>query len=107
MTTIPSYIATDRYWKGVLHLFSKHYKLQRCLNTKYFDLETGTIEIAALKRLARGTKTSASWSTSEKFMLNLALHLYNDNNKVNLSDMDFLDDYNKKLAMEAIKLRFF
>ncbi|MDF2790485.1 MAG: hypothetical protein K0S80_3586 [Neobacillus sp.] len=100
-TTIPSYISKDRYWKGVIHLFKNHYKLQGCFTTKYFDLEAGTIKIAALKRLA------GPWSQSEKFILSLALHLFNEKNKVNLSDMDCLDDNNKKLAMEAITLRFF
>jgi hypothetical protein len=89
------------YWKGVIHLFQNNAKLKGLFTTKYFDLESGSIKITALKR------TAAPWSQSEKFMLNLALHLYNDSNKVNLSDMDYLDDYNKKIAMEAITLRFF
>jgi hypothetical protein len=99
-TTIPSHIARDRYWKGVIHLFSNNGKLKQVFTTKYFDLEVGLIKISSLK------KVSAAWSQSEKFLLNLALHLYNESNKVNLSDMDYLDDYNKKLAMEAIALRF-
>lgn len=101
MASIPSYLVKDRYWKGVLHLFKNHSKLQSYFTTKYFDLENGSIKVAALKKVA------APWSQSEKFMLNLALHLYNERNKVNLSDMDYLDDYNRKLAMEAITLRFF
>lgn len=101
MATVPSNIMKDRYWKGVIHLFRNHYKLQSYFTTKYFDFDNGLIHIAALKRAA------APWSKSEKFMLNLALHLYNEENKMNLSDMDYLDDYNKKLAMEAITLRFF
>jgi hypothetical protein len=100
-TTIPKSIAEDMYWKGVLHLFQNNAKLKGVFTTKYFDLENGLIKIAALK------KTAAPWSQAEKFMLNLALHLYNERNKVNLSDMDYLDDYNRKLAMEAITLRFF
>lgn len=101
MKTIPQKISKDMYWKGVLHLFRNNAKLKSVFTTKYFDLENGTIKITALKRLA------GPWSQSEKFMLNLALHLFNDINKVNLSDMDYLDDYNRKLAMEAITLRFF
>jgi hypothetical protein len=99
--TIPGYMATDRYWKAVIHLFMNHSKLKSVFTTKYFDLENGSIKIAALKKLA------GPWSQSEKFMLNLALHLYNERNKVNLSDMDYLDVYNRKLAMEAITKRFF
>jgi len=101
MATIPSSIATDRYWKPVIHLFTKNAKLKSMFTTKYFDLEAGTIKITSLK------KATGPWSPSEKFMLNLALHLYNERNKVNLSDMDYLDEYNRKLAMEAITLRFF
>jgi hypothetical protein len=97
---IPPGIMKDRYWRGLIHLFQNHYKLKGVFTTKYFDMESGSIKIASLKR------TAAPWSQSEKFLLNLALHLYNERNKVNLSDMDCLDDYNKKLAMEAISLRF-
>lgn len=100
MATIPNHISTDRYWKGVIHLFKNNWKLKSVFNTKYFDMECGEIKITALKRIA------GPWSQSEKFMLNLALHLYNERNKVNLSDMDYLDEYNKKLAFEAIKMRF-
>jgi hypothetical protein len=101
MAKIPSYMLTDRYWKGVLHLFQNQWKLKSVFTTKYFDLESGIIHTTAIKR------ATAGWSQSEKFMLNLALHLFNERNKVNLSDMDFLDDNNKKLAMEAITMRFF
>lgn len=100
MAKIPSHISSDRYWKGVIHLFQNNGKLNSLFNTKYFDMNSGTIKVASLKRVA------APWSQSEKFMLNLALHLYNESNKINLSDMDYLDDYNRKLAIEAIKLRF-
>ncbi len=68
--------------------------------TKYFDLAEGTIKTGLLR------KVSGPWSDSEKFMLKLALHLFNERNKVNLGDMDYLDDSNKKLAIEAIKLRY-
>ena len=100
MAKIPVEIVNDMYWKGVIHLFHNHYKLQGLFTTKYFDLKNGIINTVALEIAA------ASWSQSEKFMLYLALHLYNGNNIVNLSDMDYLDDYNKKLAIEAIALRF-
>lgn len=98
--TIPASLMQDRYWASIIHLFSNHSKLKTVFNTKYFDLEIGEIKVTSLKRLA------SPWSQSEKFMLNLALHLFNERNKVNLSDMDYLDDYNKKLALEAISIRF-
>lgn len=101
MATIPSGIANDMYWKGVIHLFQNNHKLQSLFTTKYFDMKNGSIKTVALKRAA------AQWSQSEKFMIYLALHLYNDSNKVNLSDMDYLDENNRKIAIEAITLRFF
>lgn len=99
--TIPSYILSDRYWKPVIHLFRENAKLNTLFNTKYFDMENGLIKVDALKR------ASSKWSQSEKFLLNLAIHLYTNNGKMDLSNMDYLDDYNRKLVMEAIKLRFF
>lgn len=98
---IPEYIVKDRYWKPVLHLFQNHYKLNTLFNTKYFDMENSLIKVVALK------KASSKWSQSEKFMLNLAIHLYTNDGKVDLTNMDYLDDYNKKLVMEAITYRFF
>ncbi|AIQ63888.1 hypothetical protein PSTEL_13145 [Paenibacillus stellifer] len=98
---IPPHLSKDRYWCGTLHLFMQHSLLHRYFTPKYFDFEEETIDSAALKRLSR------PWSQSEKFMLNLALHLFNENlAKVNLSDMDFLDGTNKQLVIEALQLRF-
>jgi hypothetical protein len=101
MATIPAHLLRDRYWAALIHLFQNHRKLRGVFTTKYFDLQAGTVKIDSLKRIAR------PWSTSEKFMLNLALHLFNERNKVNLSDIDYLDDYNKKIAFEAMQIRFF
>jgi hypothetical protein len=97
---IPSYLLTDRYWAPLLHLFQKNEKLNSVFNTLYFDLELLEIRVQKLKR------TAAPWSYSEKVMLNLALHLFNERNKFNLSDLDCLDDNNKKLAFEAMSIRF-
>ncbi|WP_240421608.1 hypothetical protein [Paenibacillus periandrae] len=90
----------DRYWSGTLYLFLNNPKLNRYLTIQYFNLEEGTIQAAALKKLAK------PWAESEKFMLNLALHMYNEQHKVNLSDMDHLDFNNKQLVFEALRLRF-
>ncbi|MEF2247716.1 hypothetical protein [Paenibacillus sp. IITD108] len=97
---IPDHLLRDRYWKAMLYLFSNHPKLERYFTAQYFDLESGTVRAAALK------KAAAPWSESEKFVLNLALHCFNEIHKVNLSDMDYLDQQSKQLAFEAIKLRF-
>lgn len=97
---IPEHLLKDRYWRGLFYLFVNHPKLQQYFTTQYIDLEEGIIKAAALKKIA------APWSQSERFMLSLALHLYNEDHKVNLHDMDYLDVKNKGLVMEAIRLRF-
>lgn len=98
---IPAHLMKDRYWTSMLFLFNNHSKLESVFTTKYFNTDDETVSIQALKRQA------APWSSSEKVMLNLALHLFNERNKFNLSDLDVLDSNNKKLALQAIKIRFF
>lgn len=98
--TIPASLLQDRYWASLIHLFKNHYKLKGAFTTKYFDMESEIIKISSLK------KHAAPWSSSEKVMLNLALHLFNERNKFNLSDLDCLDPANKKLAFEAMAIRF-
>jgi hypothetical protein len=100
MASIPAELYRDRYWAPVIHLFTKHPKLKSCFTTKYFDIQGTSIKFQALKR------ASSQWSTSEKIMLQLALHLFNERNKFNLSDIDYLDDRNRLLAFEAMKMRF-
>lgn len=97
---IPAYMSKDRYWASLIQLFKNHQKLHQVFTTKYFNLDEGTVKIQALKR------ESGPWSHSEKVMLSLALHLFNERNKFNLSDIDCLDENNKKLAFEAMKIRF-
>lgn len=97
---IPQHLLKDRYWKGLIHIFQMHGKLQRYFTSEYFDLDTRTVHAEKLKRV------SAPWSQSEKFMLQLALHMYNERHKVNLSDLDYLDPNNKQIAYKAIQLRY-
>jgi hypothetical protein len=98
--TIPSHLYRDRYWASMLHLFQNHWKLKSAFTTKYFDLEREEVKAQSLK------KGSAAWSSSEKIMMQLALHLFNERHKFNLSDLDYLDEDNKALALSAIKIRF-
>ncbi|WCR29740.1 hypothetical protein L3476_14030 [Paenibacillus thiaminolyticus] len=97
---IPAELKRDRYWGSLLFLFMHHQKLNRLLRAKYIDLNEQIVNVHGLRAAVRG------WSHSEKFMLQLALHLFNERNKFNLSDMDYLDDYNKQLALRAIQIRF-
>ncbi|HHY72250.1 MAG TPA: hypothetical protein GX497_03315 [Bacillus bacterium] len=97
---IPAHLANDRYWRGTLYLFQNHYRLNQFLTTKYFDFNEETIKMQSLKR------AFAPFSNSEKIMLDLALHLFNERNKFNLSQLDYLDSNNTALALKAISLRF-
>lgn len=97
--TVPTHLMQDKYWRGTLHIFTQNEKLKYAA-APYVDVEDCTINRAGLKRISK------PWSRSERFMLELALHLYSERNKVNLTDMDYLDSRNKQIAFEAIKLRF-
>lgn len=99
-SAIPTSLLTDRYWASLIYLFQKNLKLNSVFTTRYFDLEHHEISVQKLK------KNAGPWSSSEKIMLNLALHLFNERNKFNLSDLDYLDSNNKKLAFEAMSIRF-
>lgn len=96
---IPNELKQDRYWRGTLYIFLNHHKLQKYLLT-HFDFQECTIDIEGLKKASKG------WATSEKFMLALALHLFNERHKVHLSDMDRLDKQNTQIALKAIQMRF-
>ncbi|MDH6351883.1 hypothetical protein [Brevibacillus sp. 1238] len=97
---IPQHLLQSRHWRSLIYLFQNHPKLQGYFNTKYFDLHAERVKAQALKR------ESKPWSDSERFMLDLALHLFNDSNKVDLGGMDYLDHNNTRLALKAIELRY-
>ncbi|MGZ0050181.1 hypothetical protein [Brevibacillus gelatini] len=97
---IPEHLKSSRHWRSMIFLFQNHSKLQRYFTTKYFDFEAERVKIRALKQEAK------PWSDSEKFMLDLALHLFNNLNKVDLGCMDYLDHNNTRLALKAIELRY-
>lgn len=98
--SIPEHLVKDRYWGPIIFLFQKNPKLKQYFSTKYFDLQERVVKVDSLKRAAR------PWSPSERFMLNLALHLYNERHKLNLSDMDHIDYENKEMAFTAMMMRF-
>lgn len=98
---VPTHLFNDHYWKGTLYLFNQHPKLNKLFTTQYFDFEEGNVAGELMLKSAR------AWSTSEKVMLNLALHLYNERYSFNMHDLDYLDSSNKELAYQAIKFKFF
>lgn len=87
-------------WATVLYLFQNHSKLQNYLKYENFDLDNGLINVKHLLKLSK------PWSKSEKFMLYLAIHLFNGEVNVDLNDMDYLDSNNKKLVRKALEIRF-
>lgn len=87
---IPEYLLKDRFWKGTLYLFSQHPKLKQVFTTTYFNFEEGTVDGKQLQ------VTAKAWSRSEKAILNLALHLYNERFLFNLSDLDYLYKLNER-----------
>lgn len=90
----------DPYWATVVYLFSNHSKLQSYLTDEYVNIHEGFIEQGKLLRVSR------TWSRSEKFILQLALHLYSNQVQLDLNEIDFLDKNNKHLVLEALRIRF-
>ncbi|MBQ4899320.1 hypothetical protein KB559_10775 [Paenibacillus sp. Marseille-P2973] len=90
----------DKYWRSLLFIFQNTPRLKPLLTKRYIDVELRSVYATKLRAASKG------WSQSEKFMLNLALHLYNESNKVNLSDMDYLDYEHKEVAFEALRIRY-
>jgi hypothetical protein len=90
----------DRYWAALLYIFQNTPRLEPLFTTRYMDPKHGVVHVTKLRAASKG------WSQSEKFMLNLALHLYDESNKVNISDMDYLDYNHKQVAFEALRIRF-
>jgi hypothetical protein len=97
MKRLPS---INPYMDTVTFLFSNHSKLQSYLTEEFINIYEGIIEEDKLRSIAK------SWSRSEKFVLNLALHLYSGQGKIDLNDIDYLNLENKRLVMEALKIRF-
>ncbi|MEK4141124.1 hypothetical protein NST48_09230 [Paenibacillus sp. FSL M7-0547] len=97
---IPDHLHHDRYWRGLLHIFTNHNKLKQLLsNPALIDFEELTVHVDEL------IKASKSWSPSEKYMLTVALHLFNGINSIDIDPADRLDDKNTAILREALLLR--
>lgn len=96
---IPEHLLADKNWRGMLYILTNSDNLTRAVSP-HIDLEECSVDFPAIKRISK------PWSNAEKFLLNLAMHLFSEQYKVNLSDMDLLDTYNKEIALKAIRLRF-
>ncbi|SER92935.1 hypothetical protein SAMN04487944_11313 [Gracilibacillus ureilyticus] len=90
----------DKYMKAFLHIFTNHSKLKNYLTEEYVDLHDSFIDV---ERLQRDSKT---WSRSEKFLLELALHVYTNNKNIDINEIDILDHKNKMIVRKAFEIRF-
>ncbi len=98
---VPTNLITDRYWRSALYLMTSR-ALRDVVLPHYYDFKKEIIEIHKLKKV-RGL------SHSQDFLLSLALHLFNDTNKLpkdGLTGLSYLDSENFKLAIEAIIIRY-
>lgn len=98
---IPSQLFEDKYWKGLLHIFMNHGKLKHFLSDPaYFDFEEFTLHSDKL------LEASKDWGTGERFMLEVALHMFNGIHKVDLSKADVLEDKYLEIVIHALRLRY-
>lgn len=100
--TLPSWAKENNYWHSSLHILCALADREpKFLHLLYFvNLDESTIDFFAIKRAV------SSSSHCEKIMVNLAAHLFNETHEFNLSDLDYLDGRNMKIALRAIGLRF-
>lgn len=97
---IPEHLRQDRYWGGLLHIFTNNNKLMQFLcNPKFIDFDEFTIHVDEL------INASKNWSPSEKYMLTVALHLFNGFNSIDIDMADRLDDKNTEILKAALLLR--
>lgn len=95
---VPAGLHQDRYWRSLLYIFHRQPTLRAFLSPAYFNFAREEVEIKKLQRLTLGSGL--------EFMVQLALHLFNDRNPISLSALGGLDAFNYDLAMEAINIRF-
>ncbi|MDR3543252.1 MAG: hypothetical protein P4L69_20170 [Desulfosporosinus sp.] len=100
--TLPSWAKNDVYWHSSLTILcsmvDRDQKFRHLLY--YINLDESTIDFFAIKHAV------SSCSHSEKIMVNLAAHLFNETHEFKLSDLDYLDGRSKKTALKAIEFRF-
>lgn len=101
---LPDWVRRDVYWSSSLYILGKmaqHSEKFKSLIGHYVDLENYSISFTKMKNAA------SKWSTSEKIMISMAAHLFNEVHRFNLSDLDYLDAQNKEVAQKALQMRFF
>ncbi|MEK4062174.1 MULTISPECIES: hypothetical protein [unclassified Paenibacillus] len=97
---IPEHLLQDRYWRGLLYIFTHHNKLKQFLKPEFVDFEELTVHVEAL------LEASKDWSLSEKFMLYAALYIFNGRVKFDMSDADRLNDKDADILITALRMRY-
>lgn len=100
---LPEWVKNDPYWHSALYVLQKMIERDPKfleLTRKFIDLETASVSFRDMK------KAVERWAHSEKIMVALAAHLFNEIHEFNLSDLDYLDSNNKQVAVTAIRVRF-
>lgn len=99
---IPEWVKNDPFWSSALYILQTAARREpKFMQLKHLvNFEHALIEFDAMKQAA------ASWSRGEKLLVDLAAHLFNERHPFNLSELDYLDSFNRKTALEAIRLRF-
>jgi hypothetical protein len=100
---VPEWMISDVYWRGTIHVLRNMANREpefRPLLQHFVKIDESSIDFFGMKRAV------SSWSHSEKIMVKLAAHLFNQVHKFNLSDLDYLDSRNMKVALKAIELRY-
>lgn len=101
--SLPQWVKDDVFWHGSLFILGSMVEREpkfRPLLHKFVNLDESTIDFFGMK------KAVSSWSHSEKIMIKLAAHLFNQIHKFNLSDLNYLGSKNMKIALKAMEIRY-
>ncbi len=97
---VPEHLRQDRYWRSILYTFTQQPYLKGLI-PEYFNFQTQEIDCPGLRKL--------NISYGLNFLIKLATHLYNDGHRLppdGLTGLAHLDDFNYRLAIQAINIRF-
>jgi len=97
---VPEHLRQDRYWRSILYIFTQQPYLKGLI-PEYFNFQTLEIDCPGLRKL--------NISYGLNFLVKLALHLYNGGHPLppdGLTGLAHLDDFNYRLAIRAIDIRF-
>lgn len=105
---IPSWFKSNPHWNSALYILESLVKRNSkflALTQAYVNIEESTISFTEMK------KAASLWPMGERLMIDLAAHLFNEEDyDFYLSDLELLDSkldsQFRKIAIEGIKKRF-